>query len=248
MCTVSDSADLAPNETLVIIPDIHNKHQIAEEIIDMEEPDMVVFLGDYFDGFGDTVEDAANTAKWLNKSLDHGNRIHLIGNHDLSYMTYNQNLKCSGYSADKHAAIKSQNVKWDKLRMFYWVDDWLCTHAGLTDKFYRQQKINESDSIQKIIECSKRDLENIHDPDYKHAFFQVGFSRGGNSPVGGTVWCHYDEFEDIPGVKQIFGHTRSDHIRHKKTENSEHYCIDTVLNHYAVYQAGVMKIKARYAA
>ena len=78
----------------IIISDIHNDYFTAEKIIKKENPDKIIFLGDYFDDFDDTVKDSENTAKWLVKSLKQENRIHLIGNHDLSYMTDNSNLKC----------------------------------------------------------------------------------------------------------------------------------------------------------
>jgi len=228
----------------IIIPDIHNDYSTAEKIIKKENPDKIIFLGDYFDDFYDTVKDATNVAKWLIKSLQQKNRIHLIGNHDLSYMTDNPNLKCTGYSKDKHDEIKKHNIDWNMLKMHYWLsDDWLCTHAGFSNDFFEQQCTKKLDSVQQVLDLSKKDLEKINDVKYNHPFFQVGFSRGGSNVVGGTLWCGYDEFEDIPGFNQIFGHTSNHIVRHCKTENSEHYCIDTKLNHYAVYQKGKMSIK-----
>lgn len=233
-----------PDENLVIIPDLHNKCDLAEKIIRSERPDRVVFLGDYFDDFYDTVEDADKTSKWLLRSLQHRDRVHLIGNHDLSYMTENPKLKCTGYERSKHEAIRNNNIPWGRAKLFCWVDDWLCTHAGLANDFYMQQKTKGADSVQKVLELSRHDLERIDDRDYFHAFFQAGFSRGGSSPVGGILWCHYGKFVDIPGVRQIFGHTRDRFVRHEKIGDSEHYCIDTQLNHYAVYQNRAMEVKS----
>ena len=71
----------------LVIPDIHNDFKLAEGIIHRERPDHTVFLGDYFDDWYDTVQDAANVAKWLRESLENPDRTHLIGNHDVSYMT-----------------------------------------------------------------------------------------------------------------------------------------------------------------
>ena len=228
----------------IIIPDIHNDYHAAEKIIKKENPDKIVFLGDYFDDFYDTVKDAANVAKWLVKSLQQKNRIHLIGNHDLSYMTDNPNLKCTGYNIEKHTEIKKHNIDWSLLKMHYWLnDDWLCTHAGFSNDFFKQQCTEKLDSVQQILKLSKNDLEKIHDVKYNHAFFQVGFTRGGSNEVGGTLWCGYDEFVDVPGIHQIFGHTKGNSVRHSKTKDSEHYCIDTGLCHYAVYQNDKMKIK-----
>ncbi len=229
----------------IIISDIHNDYLTAEKIIKKENPDKIVFLGDYFDDFDDTVHDAENTAKWLKKSSLQKSRIHLIGNHDISYMTDNPNIKCTGYTTDKHRIIKKHHITWSKLLIHYWLDNnWLCTHAGLTNDFFKQQKMQKSDSIQKVLGFSKKDLEKIDDKNYTHSFFQAGFFRGGSNMVGGPLWCDYDEFADIPRINQIFGHTKGDVIRHKKTKNSEHYCIDTGLKHYAVYQDNKMEIKS----
>ena len=227
----------------IIIPDIHNDYLTAEKIIKKESPDEIIFLGDYFDDFDDTVNDANNTAKWLKKSLQQKNRIHIIGNHDLSYITDNPNLKCAGYRTDKHKEIKKHNIDWNKLKMHYWLDDkWLCTHAGFSNDFFKQQCIKKLDSIQKVLDLSKKDLDKIDDGNYAHSFFQVGFSRGGSNDVGGPLWCDYDEFVDIPGINQIFGHTPDHAVRSCKTKNSEHYCIDTKLKHYAIYQKNKIMI------
>ncbi len=107
---------------LLIIPDIHNDYLTAEKIIKKENPDKIIFLGDYFDDFDDTIQDTNNTAKWLVKSLKQENRIHLIGNHDLSYMTNNPNLRCMGYRTDKHKAIKKHFINWSKLLMYYFIN------------------------------------------------------------------------------------------------------------------------------
>lgn len=129
--------------------------------------------------------------------------------------------------------------------MHYWIDDnWLCTHAGFSNDFLKQQRTKKSNSIQQVLNFSKKDLENIDNENYIHPFFQVGFSRGGSNMVGGPLWCDYNEFIDIPNINQIFGHTPNHDVRHHKIDTSEHYCIDTKLNHYAVYQMETMKIKS----
>ena len=53
----------------VIIPDIHTKFFEAENIIDFEQPDKIVFLGDYFDGFNDSLEKTQQVALWLKESI-----------------------------------------------------------------------------------------------------------------------------------------------------------------------------------
>ena len=175
-------------EKCLVIPDMHNNFQTAEQIIRDEKPDKIVFLGDYFDSLYDTDRDAAETAKWLVKSLKTKNRIHLFGNHDLGYMTSNPNLRCSGFAEEKYYSIKKQSVPWKELRAYYWLDEnWLCTHAGVSYDFLRQQGSSKTSSIHKVLDLSKKDLENIDDASFIHAFFQVGSFRGGSNVVGGPL-------------------------------------------------------------
>ena len=46
----------------LIIPDMHNKTAEAEHVIQKENPDRTVFLGDYFDSYGEGIEFAHETA------------------------------------------------------------------------------------------------------------------------------------------------------------------------------------------
>lgn len=242
------SVDTADGRTL-IIPDIHNKIDVADKIIHNvgSSVEHIIFLGDYFDSFDETPESIYDTAAWLSDSLKKDGRTHLIGNHDLNYMTPNKNLKCSGFSQDKYDIISGHNIPWERLQMFCWLgedlkdrDDkrWLCTHAGLSNGFYTEMiKENGALSVQEMMEMSLADYENMHDESYNTRFFQVGEIRGGSAKVGGTAWCDYEEFTDIPGTRQIFGHTRGDDIRrHHGEHGAEHICLDTMLNHYAVYE------------
>ncbi len=212
----------------MIIPDLHTRFAIAEEMIDEEQPDNIVFLGDYFDSFTDSLEITQQTAYWLKNSLKKKNRIHLLGNHDLSYL--NSQYTCSGFSEGKLYAIKTTNVDLTKLKHYCWVDDWLCTHAGLSDLFYSEfaNNMTVNDFLKKY----------SMDKDLRSLLYMCGSCRGGSDPHSGILWCDYNyEFSDIPKVKQIFGHTNDYNPRMTKN----HICLDTGLHHYAIYQNGKMK-------
>lgn len=206
-----------------IIPDIHNKWYEAEEIIDKVNPDKVVFLGDYFDSIGDTLETTYQTAQWLKESMKKTNRTHLMGNHDLSY--YSEYDRCSGFSEGKLYAINATGVNLGHLSPYCWVDDWLCTHAGLSMDFYREY--NKWSNVTEF-------LDNIDDWKLR----QCSYMRGGTSPYSGIYWCDYGEFQDIPGYKQIFGHTHGD-VR----QTPEHICIDTWLKYYGLYDTYTKKME-----
>ena len=51
----------------LVVPDIHNKINVVQKILDKESSvDEVIFLGDWFDDFDDSVNDVVEVAKFLN--------------------------------------------------------------------------------------------------------------------------------------------------------------------------------------
>lgn len=218
-----------PKNRTLIIPDIHNKYDIAESIIHKENPDNVVFLGDYFDSYYDTLENTEQTAQWLKESIEKENRIHLLGNHDLSYL--DKNFYCPGFSEGKLFVIKKTGVDLTKLQYYCWVGDWLCTHAGLTNDFFSAYNYKNL-SIEKFLDNM---IENN-----SNRLYDISCYRGGTAAHAGILWCDYDEFIDIPDVKQIFGHTRGPL---RQTKN--HVCLDTALQNYAIYENDHLVIEVR---
>ncbi len=219
----------------VIIPDIHTKFSAAEFVIGREKPDRTVFLGDYFDSYYETESDTHNTAQWLYESLQNKDRTHLIGNHDLSYMAANPRLKCSGFSESKQFIINKYKIPWEQLRPYCYVGDYLCTHAGISRNFFEQYATT---GLAEFIAESDEDVMHLDDGRYRDRFFQAGTLRGGTAGCGGIFWCDYDEFEDIAGTRQVFGHTRADDVR----QTEHHICLDTGLNHYAVHENGKIRV------
>lgn len=205
----------------LIIPDIHLQHLKAEKIIKSVQPDFVVFLGDYFDDWGDTPEKNLETANWLVSSLDQKNRTHVFGNHDVSYAFRPYGYKCSGYTVEKDAAINSvmQN-HWRKLRLFTYAHDYLCTHSGVTNQLYN---INDEFHSHFENDCANA-LDDAFNENSPHKLLRIGRSRGGKEPVGGIIWCDSSEFKPIKDVKQIFGHTPQRTPRELFKNN---WCIDS---------------------
>lgn len=180
---------------------------------------------------------AEQVAIWLKKSMEEKNRTHLLGNHDLSYL--DTNYKCSGFRLDKLVAIKMTGIDLSKLKLYTWIDDWLCTHAGLSYDFYEKYARsgqNVNDFLETYSFNSKHEL--------RERLYDCSNYRGGIHEHSGILWCDYNEFKDIPDTKQIFGHTHGE-IRHKiNDDGSEHYCIDNFLQSYAIYNGnGKMVIK-----
>ena len=192
----------------LIIGDLHNKVGWVEACINAVKPDLTVFLGDYFDSFDETLEGTTRTAQWLKESLDHPNRVHLLGNHDMPYrFPMNFNLSCPGFTRDKSSLINdilSTGTSWEKMRSFHWIDGWLLSHAGIHLNLLHPLKGFDLKELRKLEEeAFEKCLMDISTP-----FFGCGFSRGGSYPCGGITWQDFDvDFVPIEGVNQIVGHT-----------------------------------------
>jgi len=222
-------------EVLLIIPDIHNKIDRAETIIKNAGADKVIFLGDYFDDFGDSHIDARKTAKWLKESLNKENRIHLWGNHDVCYaFPNNPYTRCTGFTESKNKAVQEEltEKEWSKLKFFHFEQGFLFTHAGLHSSYFPENNEDIDVFLNKESDYAFRLLKK----NKSHYFFRAGYSRGGQIPFGGIIWCDFlREFIPNDNAKQIFGHTP----QRIPTLKGNSLCIDTHLMHYAKVQNNV---------
>lgn len=206
------------NKITLIIPDLHHKWERAEKIISAVGADEVLFLGDYFDDFGDNPSMVKATCEWLEGSVAKPNRIHLFGNHDQHYAYPYRTFQCSGYEQWKYFIVHdSIDPKlWDKLDWFYFLDDtWLLTHGGL-------HTLNVPDAIKKLRKNRQKfilELTKYLNDEIRKGFqdgansktnwvFNAGRARWGQQRVGGITWCDFErEFKPFRGINQIVGHT-----------------------------------------
>jgi hypothetical protein len=209
-------------KTTLLIPDLHHRWEQAEKIISNVKHDEVIFLGDFFDDFGDTPEMVKDTCEWLVDSVNKPNRIHLIGNHDQMYMYANRSFQCSGYVQWKYFVISDMVPRstWDKLKWYHFLNNrWLMSHGGL-------HKFNVPASITKFKDDRKifiKELSGYLDHEIQDALrngnnnkgswvFGIGQGRYGTHRVGGITWCDFDvEFYPVNGLNQIVGHTPQTH-------------------------------------
>ena len=223
--------------TTLIIPDVHNKHRVAQRIIDSETSDAVVLLGDYFDDFGDSPDAVQATAEWLKATLLLDGITGVMGNHDLPYRwPGNSALYCSGFSQHKAQAINSVVAKedWDRLQCFHKVDGWLLTHAGLSS----EMPVADKKNADACVDAAARHKQ--------HPWLLVSRFRGGLSNVSGPFWQDWRETM-VTQQNQIFGHTPDHQPRTREaTISGKLYhavCIDTHLHHYALLTDGDLSVK-----
>ena len=226
----------------VVVPDVHGEHEKAERVVASEAADAAVFLGDYFDSYD--AYSPHETARWLAESMEKGGRVHLLGNHDVHYMSSGPGFRCSGYDPATHEAVRAAGVPWKRAVPYCWLDgEWLCTHAGLSDALVRRcAEARGRAGAAEVLAGAYSQMEAAR-AGRSAPLFEAGVSRGGLRAVGGITWCDYSEFEDVDGVRQVFGHTRGAQVRSGKSASSEHHCIDTSLSHYAVHEGGRITVK-----
>jgi predicted phosphodiesterase len=203
----------------LILPDVHNRFEKVEKIIKSVKPDKTIFLGDYFDDFGDDPQIIAEVADWFHHSVNQKDRIHICGNHDLHYWFKNNDaMRCSGYEQFKSIAINDFVTKqdWEKLKFFYILDGrWLLSHGGLhpswidSNNFQADSIIESSlDKIKPFLEASSIEAKKLFYANRMHWFAMPGFSRSRSPYYGGITWCDWTkEFHPIRGIHQIVGHT-----------------------------------------
>jgi hypothetical protein len=246
-------------EKRLLLSDCHLKPDRVEKIVKAEDPDKIICLGDYFDPKGNTptIELWRETARSVKKWLYDPRFTLLLGNHDTSYCASNRCLTTGNWSCEAQDIVDEFLTPddWAKFKLYYWLDDWLITHAGL----HANYRALLGEDLKKGLEAAEVEArKTMNTGDKPHWFFNVGYCRGGWASWGGITWCDFeDEFSPVPGLKQIFGHTVLDephwrasmgrsvpNSQFKWEEKDWNLALDTRLNHYAVYDGKTMVVKA----
>ena len=247
----------------IIISDLHNRSYWVEDALSsslLQPYDRVIFLGDYFDDFGDTPNDVYMSAKWLKSSLEKPNRIHLYGTHDIWYrFPSNPYIRASGNTVEKYYAIQSiiNPNDWNQLKLYHYEQNYLMTHAGIHsyliswyvsrnrnifDKYIvnNNLQLDSQNIINMIIKPATEDALDTISEDFADPWLDAGFARRGSQLIGGIIWLDWNqEFEPIPGLNQIVGHTEHTAPQEKSTGNSNNYDLDTRNNHIGILENGI---------
>ena len=200
-------------------------------------PDLsIVFLGDYVDPYdheGISRIDAINNFKEIIDVAKSDNRIHLlIGNHDMHYW-YDAPYK-SRCDHENYDIIKKMFIdNFDMFNVAYEEtinnEKYLFTHAGVSSFWLKHLHImgtlassnikdKESDdyklaNVMKDMEPTADNLNMLKSVKLgQHNLWCVSWVRGGDNNCGSCIWEDLSEWAyegmDIPGLWQIFGHSR----------------------------------------
>lgn len=220
----------------LVIPDLHHNVHWVKDFLKAQDYTEVVFLGDYFDDWNDSPIKAKETAYWLKDALTWPDTIFLLGNHDIAYrFPINGYMVCAGFTEKKSNEINRilSFDDWAKIGLCYYTQGFLCSHAGIANHLFSNMP-----EISDIEMLCNRSLEYAQCGNTTN-ILGCGYGRGGNQPIGGITWCDWEqEFNPLPGISQIVGHTPGIGIRSKNKTNSKNYCIDCMSRKVGVIEDG----------
>lgn len=198
------------------VGDIHGQIDVMKLALDCDA-DRIVFCGDLVDSFRRSIQDQLDCLNLALELAGNGRVDVMWANHEWSYL--HPKMQCSGHS---HRMAPFMNNHKDeilsKFKPFLYEAGYLITHAGLTKQLWVENNLSLENFQQALTEWSV---------DIDSPFFDIGYYRGGNKSVGGPLWCDFNaEFQYIPELPQIFGHTRGQGLR----QQGNSWCIDTLEN------------------
>lgn len=121
----------------VVIGDIHGR-SIWKLIVHHENPDRVIFIGDYFDSFDIKGEEQLNNFLDIIEFKKSSGKevIMLIGNHDYHYFPEVGDTGTSGYQTRMAPSIRYvMDENRHHLQMAYQFNEFLFSHAGVSSAF-----------------------------------------------------------------------------------------------------------------
>jgi predicted MPP superfamily phosphohydrolase len=207
--------------------------------IHQEQPDRVIFIGDYFDSFEFSGVEQIDNFKQIIQYKENNPQVEvvlLIGNHDHHYFPEIGYTGTSGYQS-KIAPSITQVIDENRhhLQMAYGFENYLFTHAGVSPVFMDQVFGADDWSIENVVV----DLNEMFR--YKPKAFEFnGFDAYGDNTTQTPIWIRPRSLMQVnkkhtKSLKkdyiQIVGHTgmkRLDLDGTDKFTGGRYYFIDTM--------------------
>jgi len=198
---------------ILVVGDLHGKDCWRE--IEVGDYDKVIFLGDYVDGDTHSDEEVYENLQNVRilKEQYKDKVLLLLGNHDIQYLHYPV-YRCSGFRmsmADKLSRFFNNYIH--LFQLAYQVNNFLFTHAGLSNAWYRQFKACvESHPVNYKLQHFNTladALNSLEETDYRDILHQISVYRGGMADHGGVTWADKQELlqDALTGYHQVVGHT-----------------------------------------
>lgn len=190
----------------LVIGDIHNRIEAADRAIAKHSArcPRTLFLGGYYESFGDGPREMRATCQWLRCSLKDPTRTHLLGNHDLAYLfSEHRQAWCPGWSPKKQQVFDEEmaGIGISSFRIACQVGPWLLSHAGIYG-----ERLDALGSLG-LLGQLEREFSSALSGN-RSWLFDKGPDRGGLDRHGGMLWLDWNsEFSPTAGFHQVVGHT-----------------------------------------
>ena len=219
----------------VFIADLHGNPAWKKIVDDNPDAGRFVFVGDYFDSFHySAVEQLANFKDVVEfKETSNVEVVMLLGNHDIHYYPGITDTNTSGFQRSMYYSIMPVVDEYrDHLQIAYSFDDVLCSHAGVSELFMKNNfkyDWNVDNISEKLNELFK----------YKPTKFQFPMhciDPYGNDQDQTPVWIRPKSLMKASKnirkkYKQIVGHTSMPKLSIedlKKWTGGNYFFIDTI--------------------
>ena len=232
----------------LILGDTHGR-STWKLAVHQEQPDRVIFIGDYFDSFEISGVEQIDNFKQIIQYKETNPQVEvimLIGNHDHHYYPEIGYTGTSGYQSGVAPSI-TQAIDENRhhLQMAYGFENFLLTHAGVSPVFMDQVFGKDDWSKESVVV----DLNELFK--YKPKAFEFnGFDGSGDNTTQTPIWIRPRSLMSVnkkheKGLKkdyiQIVGHTqmrRIDLEGSDKFTGGRYYFIDTMdtSGEYLVWQ------------
>ena len=218
----------------IVLGDTHGRG-IWQLIVQNENPDRVIFVGDYWDSFDiPFLDQMYNFKQIVHYARTSGKEVILLtGNHDVHYQRWaiNSFENYSGFqSIHANDICQELELNQDLMQMAYKMDNFLFTHAGVTQTWLDLMDIENDENM----------VDNINDyAKYKPQMFAFATIRepGYIDGYGDNVWQNptwvrprslMKDSKDLNYI-QVVGHTQQNCIDIKgKSTGGHYYFIDTL--------------------
>ena len=250
---------------ILIIGDIHGR-LCWLDIIQKEQPDLTIFLGDYVSTHDNisSEQQLSNLEDILNYKEENPDKVVLLrGNHDIQHLGYYW-AECSGWNGKVWHHMSQKDFIERFLSLTQWIyripdTNMVCSHAGISEvwlKAVKEHLISEgvikSDDSETISVDALLDLINTIEPCELFAFTPCKMSDYyGDSATQPCTWIRPSAlaYHGLKEIAHIVGHTPVAHINNLHNEafikhgfpedGPDIWCCDCLANgEYLVIESG----------
>jgi hypothetical protein len=209
----------------LVWPDVHHRTRLLESFLAKsgDKFDKRIFLGDWFDAWNDRPDDAARTARLLAELMEDSRNVFIEGNHDTAYRYGTPVSLCSGFTFEKKRFIDNhlRHHHWKRFKLFEIEQGFFCSHAGLHPSTFEHPVLGiDIEHIKKFCD----EAQDCCRANIWHPVYDLGKIYDGQCQYGGITWLRWSQFEPIPGLNQIVGHSIRDEpeVSYSRIKTSKH--------------------------